>query len=123
MLAVDEAALICDLAETYRIYDYRALPARRAAVFACGLRDDSRSKQILSGYKLPVNTMLLGILADSARTLVWFASKDGAEGRNRPVSILGTLLGEVSEETAQGFDTPEDFMAWRAGMIGGEPDG
>ncbi len=34
MIAVDEDALVCDLAETYGIYDYRQLPITRVAVFA-----------------------------------------------------------------------------------------
>ena len=123
MIAADESALICDLAETYRIYDYRSMPARRVAVFACGLRDDARIKQILVGAKLPINTMLLGFLADATRTMVWFLSKEVAEGVNRPVSILGTLLGEPPNANDHGFDTPEAFMAWRAGIIGGGSDG
>ena len=40
MIKTDEDALICDLAETYRIYDYRQLPAYQVAVFSFGLRDD-----------------------------------------------------------------------------------
>jgi len=44
MIKLDENALICDFAETYHIYDYRQLPPTRVAVFACGLRDDSRIK-------------------------------------------------------------------------------
>ena len=33
MIKTDEDALICDLAETYRIYDYKQLPAYQVAVF------------------------------------------------------------------------------------------
>ena len=32
-IGTDEDALICDLAETYGIYNYRQLPADRVAVF------------------------------------------------------------------------------------------
>lgn len=42
MVAEDEHALICDLAETYGIYDYHKLPARTVAILATGLREDSR---------------------------------------------------------------------------------
>ena len=42
MIAIDEDALICDLAETYQIYDYRRLPVQTVAVFSLGLRDNSR---------------------------------------------------------------------------------
>ena len=36
MIAVDENALICDLAETYGIYNYRQLPPTLVAVFSLG---------------------------------------------------------------------------------------
>lgn len=32
MIRADEDALVCDLAETYHIYNYRQLPARQVAV-------------------------------------------------------------------------------------------
>lgn len=45
MVAEDEDALICDLAETYQIYDYRSLPLQKVAVFCAGLRENSRIKR------------------------------------------------------------------------------
>ena len=33
MIKTDEDALICDLAETYQIYDYKSLPAYMVATF------------------------------------------------------------------------------------------
>ena len=45
MIKQDEDALICDLAETYRIYDYRQLPLLQVAVFAYGLRDHLTKKE------------------------------------------------------------------------------
>ena len=44
MIAVDENALMCDLAETYGIYHYRQLPPTLVAVFCSGLRENSRIK-------------------------------------------------------------------------------
>ena len=51
MIQTDEDALICDLAETYGIFDYRQLPADQVAVFAFGLRDDSRIKLAMTNSK------------------------------------------------------------------------
>src|SRR5699024_11907585 len=59
MIQLDEDALICDLAETYQIYDYRQLPPTRVAVFSIGLRDDSRIKMKASGQLVPMETLLL----------------------------------------------------------------
>lgn len=116
MIVTDEDALICDLAETYGIYDYKSLPARRVGIFAMGLRDDSRIKMKLSGSKVPLNTLLLGAIADASNLSVWQVTKDGAKGRNRPSSILQKLL--VNEEPKlEGFDTPEQFEEWYQSMV------
>jgi len=40
MLELDEDALVCDLAETYGIYNYRSLPATLVATFSVGLREN-----------------------------------------------------------------------------------
>ena len=37
MIALDQNALICDFAETYGIYNYRALPVSLLATLAVGL--------------------------------------------------------------------------------------
>ena len=121
MIKRDEAALICDFAETYHIYDYRALPARRAALYACGLKADSRIMQIMSGAKASVEVTLLAIIADALRILVWQNTKDGKRGRNKPESILEMIVGEEKKEEEQlgAFDTVEEFNAWRTAMLGG----
>lgn len=116
MLATDREALECDLMETYGILEYRRLPARRVAVFACGLNEDSRIMRKLSGAKAPVNTMLLAVIADMSRILVWQNTKDGHKGRNRPKSILSALV--EGEKQSEGFATHGEFDAWRESMIG-----
>lgn len=117
MIAVDEAALQCDFMETYHVPDYRALPARQAALFACGLRSDSRIKMKLAGAKVRPETLLLALIADATRLCAWLQSTDGARGENQPQSITAKLLPESESETV-GFDSPEAFDAWRASMIG-----
>ena len=82
MINIDESSLICDLAETYKIYDYKQLPVSKVAVFSCGLRDESRIKQKLSGQNIPLNTLLLAGINDNLRLLVWAKTKDGQKGKN-----------------------------------------
>ncbi|MBR3272591.1 MAG: hypothetical protein IKF98_01615 [Clostridia bacterium] len=118
MIATDEAALRCDLMETYRILDYRALPARQAALFAYGLGPGSRIAKKLLGVPADLNTLLLAMIGDAVRTLVWQNTEDGHKGRNRPRSIVEQLLGKQTQ--ARGFNSPEDFKAWRESMIGGD---
>lgn len=52
----DRDALLCDLAETYHVYDLKALPVQTLAALSFGLRDDSRIKMKLSGlvYVSPI---------------------------------------------------------------------
>lgn len=121
MIATDEAALRCDFAETYRILDYRELPARRAALFACGLPAGSRIMRKLSGAELTPEQLLLAIIADALRILIWQNTEDGHAGRNLPVSILDTMRRGGETPEGVGFDTPEEFNAWRDSLMqGGE---
>lgn len=119
MIAADEGALCCDLMETYHIMDYRALPARQAALFASGLREDARIRQRLSGAPVGLDTMLLAMIADAANLLVWQNTQAGLENRDRPQSIVAILRGEDLGQGV-GFDSVDDFKAWRAARLGGD---
>ena len=46
MIKTDEDALICDLAETYQIYDYKSLPAYMVATFSVGLRKFKNKNEV-----------------------------------------------------------------------------
>ena len=124
MAAVDEAALTCDFAETYQIYDWRTLPATYAAILAAGLRDSSRIKMRLSGSKLAAEQLLLAAIADHVRVLVWLNTEDGRRGENRPPSMLALMLNSDNDGSeSEGFTSPDEFNAWRQTMIGGVSDG
>lgn len=120
MIALDEPALICDLAETYHIYDYKSLPLTQVATFAVGLRENSRIKMRMSGVKYPLDTMLLASVVDRLSVLAWMKTKDGANGMNPPKSILSHLLSEenISNSDIEAFDTPEDFERRRNEILG-----
>ena len=96
MLAFDRNALICDLAETYHIYDYRALPVTTLAALACGLRADSRIKLKLSGIAEVSNEVLLIQIFDILQLMryQWFASKKDA-----PPKLLSEMLIGKAPET------------------------
>lgn len=112
MLSADRNALICDLAETYGIFDYRALPVPLLATLAAGLREDSRIKRILAGAKMTRLEMLVAAVVDKLSALVWLNSEDGRKGENRPKSVLVLLMGEEPEESpVEGFDTADEFEA------------
>lgn len=125
MIDTDEDALICDLAETYQIYDYRQLPPKMVAVFSHGLKNDSRIKMKLSNQTLLIDTLLKASIADSLKTLVWFQTEDGQKGKNRPASLISLLTNsnrtdnEINDVIV--FNSGEDFEKQRKQLMkGGE---
>lgn len=119
MIKIDEAALICDLAETYQIYDYRRLPPTMVAVFSCGLGPESRIKMKLSGQKVPLDTLLMAGINDRLSLLLWAKTKDGQKGKNRPESLVDALTGEKQIKTDEivSFDSGEEFEKSRAKLL------
>lgn len=122
MIELDEDALICDLAETYQIYDYRQLPPTRVAVFAFGLKDNSRIKMKISGQSVPIEILLLAGISDRLSSLVWFKTEDGQKGKNRPVMLTDLLTNKKQENKKDVvvFYSGEDFMKARNRLVGGE---
>lgn len=122
MIKTDEDALECDLAETYRIYDYRELPPMRVALFAIGLSNDARIKRAISGMKIPMDTFLLASITDYLSWLVWSKTKDGQNGKNKPRSIVDILNGKDEEEN-QKFVSGDDFEAMWQQLASSEEKG
>lgn len=80
------------------------------AIFACGLKRDARVWQKLKG-EIDFDTQIQVAIYDYIRQLVWLNTVDGQEGRNRPKSLLDSMLGRTSEKKSDAveFDTPESF--------------
>lgn len=116
MIAEDEDALYCDLAETYGLFNWEALPVERLATLSCGLRDDSRIKMALAGAKIDPLKTLLAAAVDRLTTLVWQRTKDGAKGRNRPESVLDALTKEPQEKPLT-FTSGLEFEEARAKLL------
>lgn len=123
MITVGEDELICDLAETYGIYEYRAYSPLYIGTLAAGLRNDSRIKMKVSGERLSISQLLAAMTVDKLANLVWMQSKDGVKGRNKPVSVVEQLRGSASKPSEiHGFDSPEEFQkAWQE--TGGDLNG
>lgn len=116
MIYTDEDALLCDMAETYHIYDLESLPVSTIAVLACGLREDSRIMMKLSGQEIALNALLLANAVDYLALLVWAKTKDGRDGKNRPESLAKALSEpkrKKKKEVLVSFTTPEEFMRAR----------
>lgn len=119
MVSVDRDALLCDFAETYGIYDLRALPVTVLATLAVGLRENSRIKMKIAGTKAPRVEVLLAAALDRLSLLWWAQTENGHKNINRPKSILGVIMQDGSEDKNEsGFDTAEDFEAAWERMTG-----
>lgn len=118
MIKLDEDALICDLAETYQIYDYRQLPLLKVAVFSCGLSEGSRIKMRMSNQIIPMETLLLAGLSDKISVLLWTKTKDGQKGRNRPPMILDAFnQNKTKQRETVVFNSGEDFEERRKELL------
>ena len=118
MIRTDRTALICDMAETYHIYDFKGLPARTSAALAFGLGPDSRIRRKMSGQKEDDKTLLLAMIADSLAFIAWTKTKDAQKNRTRPKSIYQMMTRDPAEDIVA-YSTPEEFWAARKELIGG----
>lgn len=115
MIACGEDELICDLAETYHIYDYKSLPVDKVAIFSVGLREESRIYRKMLGY--PSNRWderLLALILDKLNHM--FASE-----KADIKSVYSLLFGEEEKEgNVMSFTSPEEFEEARRRIINGE---
>lgn len=112
MLSAAKPELVCDFAEVYHVYDYRALPCEYAATLAAGLSDDSRTIKKMTGKKADTNTYLLAAIADRLSVIVWQRTKDGAKNKNRPQMFTDILTGKAAQRGAEkpmSFRTKQDL--------------
>lgn len=107
-MELDEDALICDLAETYHILDYRSLPVQLVATLSAGLRDDSRIKLKAADTSVGLETIILAAIADNLTML-----RAGMDRKNRSKPFLFTeaINGERKKQKVRGFRTAEEFEA------------
>ena len=125
MIRTDESALICDLAETYGIFNYKKYPVRMIGILCSGLGDDSRIKRKISGVDTSIANMLLATIADRLGILVWIHTEDGRRNRNRPKSILDQFLkndsnaGEI-EKFSSGCDFEKEWERIKNEITGGD---
>lgn len=122
MMAVDRDALICDMAETYQIYDISRVPVPLLGTLAVGLRDDSRIKMKINGVKAGPETMLVANLVDLVQWLVWSKTKDGEHGRNKPKSVAKKLYEREHIDHSRDL-TPSQYEEIRNRILKGNNNG
>lgn len=108
--------MICDLAETYHILDYRSVPARLLGTLVCGLGENSRIQRAMSGQQCTLEALLSARLLDAVVALGY-----GLSGQKKVPPSVADLLMERREKSG-GFDSVEAFEAARERIIrGGAP--
>ena len=107
MIRLDEDALICDLAETYHVFDYRSLPVKLVATLSAGLRDNSRIKLKMAGAPVSLETTILASIADNLTMIRAGFSKDN---RSKPYLFTDAIHGETKQKV-KGFKNADDFEA------------
>ena len=113
MIANCEDLLICDLAETYGIYDYKAMKPSLIATLAVGLPVTSRIVREYSGISCTPDQMLLAMIEDSLNNLIY--GLRGKKGGKRPQSVFKQLTkGKEKKDELMSFSTPEEYEAWKA---------
>lgn len=120
MIKIDEDALVCDLAETYHIHDYRQLPLKTIAVFSVGLKNTSRIKMKISQQNVDLDTLILAGISDKLSVWLWSQSKDGQKNINQPVSLVDVVTNnkpKTKEKEVVVFISGEDFESRRNEII------
>jgi hypothetical protein len=115
MIREDKEALICDMAETYHIFDIFSYPARFIATLACGLKADSRIKTKMAGVNiLPPNSLLYALIVDELRLVRYWLMGDK---NNKPQFVTELMENGLPEKELEGFDTVKEFEAKRREII------
>ncbi len=109
--------MICDLAETYNILNYRKLPATLVASLVSGLRENSRCHMTLEKRTIKIDTLLLAAIVDRLSLIVWLKTKDAEKNRNRPKLILSDYFSETSVREHNIYKTGKDFEQERLELI------
>lgn len=104
-------SLICDMAEFYHVLDIDGLPVSTLAALAVGLPSHSRSKRKYSKQNMPDEIGLLALILDSVNRIAWMLTKDGAKGRNKPISVYELLSDQNRDKGIEGFNSVADFEA------------
>ena len=92
MIREDKNSWICDMAETYNIYDYKRVPVKMLGILSAGLREDSRIRQKLEGLKAPPDTIIMAKIYDLVNILLWSKTKDAEKISKPPISICFNVI-------------------------------
>lgn len=87
------------------------MPAQKLAIFAKGLKSDSRVMVKMSPYTVPLRDVLLASLIDEIRAFRYSFSKDAKTGNNAPHMLVRAFQRNQDQKKSNviAFDSSEDF--------------
>ena len=113
MIAEDEDALVCDLAEVYHIYDYHSVPVRLLGTLCSGLGADSRIKMKMSGVKAPSDIIVLSLIADELMDIRWGLFINDKNEKPDHITPRLYVSDEKDDKGTQSYDSVDSFKkAW-----------
>lgn len=116
MLGIDRDAVICDLAETYHILDYKSVPVMTLAALCAGLHDDSRIKLRMMGLNKIAPSFALARAADLLAIINYALT---AKQSTKPPQLYQDIMtGKRQEKKTSGFSSIEEFEEARKRIIG-----
>ena len=113
MLSVDRDAVICDLAETYNVSDYRSLPVTLLATLCAGLHDDSRIKMRMMGLRKIAPSFAFVQIADTLTVLL-----HALTGSKNKLKLYQDIMADKQQKKkATGFSSIEEFEKARQRLL------
>lgn len=117
MINCDRDMLICDLAETYHIFNIYEFSPTEIARFSVGLRDNSRIKMKMANVKYEFKDILLMSIVDHLSILTWQNTKDAQKGQNKPKSLISQLLKIGENKDILSFTSSSEFEKARQEIL------
>lgn len=114
MLGTDRKAFICDMAETYGIFDIDRVPVDLLSTLAVGLGENSRINLKKNGLKARWEIVLLALIADLM---------SGETDPRKRVAPAFFISEKKKDGNVMVFDSADDFDEARARILGGKEDG
>ena len=113
MWCTDQDAVICDIAETYHVLDYRSIPVDLLATLCAGLHDDSRIKMKMMGMRKIAPSFALTHAADTL-TVILHAL---VGSKKKPKLYEDIMADKQSNQKTTGFSSIEEFEKARQRFI------
>lgn len=117
MIKCDRDMLICDIAETYHIFNIYEFSPISIARLSVGLRDNSRIKMKMANIKYEFKDILLMSVVDHLAVLTWQNTKDAQRGQNKPKSLVSKLLEIDKNEDILSFASSSEFEKARQELL------